>query len=370
MKPELLFAAIVIAVWLVLLLTVCMTAFARVRSERQHLRLAIEPSAVEVPRFLLLGIIPGVAISGMLTVFGLASTWPVVITLTGVTLMSALIPRFFSPLVYGVAGVFGLLVRDVLPSGMAKGGSATGFALLLTFMMLFALVADLGAPYHVSPRILRSHGRRRLQSRVWQLIFLPLVVPVPGTFVQAAPFLKLLSPSIGGVSFTLLPVVLGFGLHTFGDVRARLRRRAILDGILMAAALVGTVLGFAGVVSDTGLVWFIGGVAVLLLGTLLLTPDNEQDALTDAPGGVRVVAVIPGTPAAKMGLHTGDTILQCNGADVPNARAFYNATQQLGTFCRLRVRGSDGRFRLAETAIFAGAPHMLGVITFPEETKS
>lgn len=369
MKLELIFVAIFILVFLYLLLVVSAGAFSRIRRERRELRLAIEGSAVEIPRFLLLGLIPGLAVSTALASLGIIIPWPVLVALVVVTILGPAIPGFFSPLVYGLAGAGGLLVSQLLPNTFTQNAQngAAGFGVLLACTMLFAVVADLCAPYHNTPHIVRSHGRRRLQNRVRQLIFFPLLVPVPGSMLAAWPLLKLMSPEVHGVSFTLLPLVLGFGLSSFGSVRAKLRRRALLDGLLLVAAVLVTTLNAAGVVAAVPAVLILAGLALVGLALLVLAPRHEQNALTDAPGGVRVVAVIPDTPAAKMGLRSGDTILQCNGEDVPSPRAFYNATQHLGTFCRLRVRDDEGRFRLAETAIFTGAPHMLGVITFPEE---
>lgn len=369
MKLELIFDAIFILVFLYLLLLASAGSFARIRRERRELRLAVEGSAVEIPRFLLLGLIPGLAVSTALALLGVTISWPMLLAFVVLTVLGAALPGFYTPLLYGLAGVGGLLCARLAPGLLPRptGSASVGFSLVLACVMLFAVVADLCAPYHSSPHIIRSHGRRRLQKRVRQLIFLPLLVPVPGAMLKAWPLLKILSPEINGLNFVLLPLVLGFGLSSFTSVRAQLRRRAVSDAALLAAAVVTAILASMHLISSDATLLIIAGVALIGMGSLLLVPRHEQNALTDAAGGVRVVAVIPGTPAAKMGLQSGDTILQCNGVDVPTARAFYTATQHLGTFCRLRVRDGEGRFRLAETAIFTGAPHMLGVMTFPEE---
>lgn len=369
MKLELILILSSILVFLYLLLVVSAGAFGRIRRERRELRLAIEGRAVEIPRFLLLGLVPALAVSTTVSLLGFVLPLPIVIALIGVTVIGLTVPGFYSPLIYGLAGGIGWLLNQFWPNLFTPLGQdvTLGFFILLACVMLFALVADLCAPYHSAPHIVRSHGRRRLQNRVRQLIFFPLVVPVPGTLLTAWPLMKLLSPEIHGVSFAVLPLVLGFGLRSFGSVRSKLHRRALLDGALLLAAVVVALLCSAAVITSTTGLLVLAAIAIVGLAALLLTPQQEQNALTDAPGGVRVITVIPETPAAKMGLHAGDTILQCNGQDVPSPRAFYTATQHLGTFCRLRVRDQAGQFRLAETAIFTGAPHMLGVITFPEE---
>jgi hypothetical protein len=69
-----------------------------------------------------------------------------------------------------------------------------------------------------------------------------------------------------------------------------------------------------------------------------------------------------------MDLQPGDRVLTCNHIAVNNAAELYNAIQKEPTYCRLRLQQADGEIRLAETAIFAGAPHELGMILFPEET--
>ncbi|WP_439645401.1 PDZ domain-containing protein [Lacticaseibacillus nasuensis] len=106
----------------------------------------------------------------------------------------------------------------------------------------------------------------------------------------------------------------------------------------------------------------LGGV-----NAMSLYLGNNYISRTDL--GVRLIAVQPGTPAAKMHLQAGDIVLTCNGRAVRDAASLYAAIQTQPTYCRLKVQRFDGALELTETAIFQGAPHELGMITFTEEPQ-
>ena len=54
-------------------------------------------------------------------------------------------------------------------------------------------------------------------------------------------------------------------------------------------------------------------------------------------GGVRIVAVVPGGPAARAGIRDGDLVIRVNGRDVPDRDALLGVLESATTGERLRV---------------------------------
>ncbi len=93
-------------------------------------------------------------------------------------------------------------------------------------------------------------------------------------------------------------------------------------------------------------------------GWLGKSPSNKRgiNYVSQTITGVRLVAIQPETPAAKMGLEAGDVVLLCNQLPVHNDAELYAAIQAHPTYCRLKVMRLDGAIKLCETAIYEG-PH-------------
>ncbi|WP_155286209.1 PDZ domain-containing protein [Lacticaseibacillus zhaodongensis] len=347
-----------------------LAASQRVRRERRDFRLAAQSALVEVPRYLLLGLVPALVLGPLLIILGLRVSTAFVLAFAVVTAVNVLLPAY-SPLLISIVPLFSVLLQERWGRSLglvsSKDAAATAIMLVGLLCALNAL-ACLFTPYHNSPRLRRRHGRKWAAFSVRQLLLFPLLVPIPGQLFAALPFSHVLGIT-GGWSLALLPVVLGFGFTNRGGYsRHTQHRRAWIEGVTgLLIAATGCSMVLSGMSST--LVLLVVAVLGLLAYGLELFVSRGRYSIGVAAGGVRVVAVLDGTPAARMHLHRGDTVLQCNGQDVPTAAALYAATQELGTFCRLRVQNRDGELRLAETAIFAGSPHMLGIITFAEEEQ-
>lgn len=109
---------------------------------------------------------------------------------------------------------------------------------------------------------------------------------------------------------------------------------------------------------------------LLLLLTLVILwfkrkfEQRESNWYVETHDGVRVIAVQPNTPAAKMKIQPGDEILICNGREVHNETEFYAALKTDATFCRFKIRNYAGELKLAQGAIYADSPHEIGLVIF------
>lgn len=371
MNLSVIFILIFIAITAIGALATSITAGRRVKRERRQFRMAVFPRTTENPRYWILGIVPGILVSGGL-ILAHINVPPLLVLVLGVlSLLLALLPVYL-PVLVGVIGIVVALVpahvwQEVL--GMRRPPLqmwGANFALLFGIIMIIAALGDWLLPYYESPHLFDRHGRTWVEYIVQQRVWLPLIVPMPYQLVSAIGWWP--HVTVGGVSvaLTIVPLFFGFGLHHRQPAADRVLRR---DGFVLAIVGLGSlVLGVLGrtMALQSGMVVLMTGEISVFGMLICLMSRYQRPAIASAAGGVRVVAVLANTPAAKMQLRHGDTVLQCNGQDVPTNAALYAATQNLGTFCRLRVRGYDGQIRLAETAIFEGTPHMLGIITFPE----
>ncbi|MEG0496850.1 MAG: PDZ domain-containing protein, partial [Carnobacterium sp.] len=78
--------------------------------------------------------------------------------------------------------------------------------------------------------------------------------------------------------------------------------------------------------------------------------------------GLKVIAVRPDTPAEKMNIIVGDTLISCNNQELETEDDFYQALSKNSVYCHLKVKGPDGELRLTETALYADSPHEIGIV--------
>lgn len=83
--------------------------------------------------------------------------------------------------------------------------------------------------------------------------------------------------------------------------------------------------------------------------------------------GLRILGIVPGTPAAAMGLMAGEVLHKVNGLSVKTKEELYEALVQNSAFCKLEVLNHDGELKFAQRARFEGEHHQLGVILAPDD---
>ncbi|WP_400162356.1 PDZ domain-containing protein [Brevibacillus sp. TJ4] len=89
-----------------------------------------------------------------------------------------------------------------------------------------------------------------------------------------------------------------------------------------------------------------------------------------SPRGVKVMAVIPGTRAAEIGILPGEIIVKVNGIPVRSREELYPALQANSAFCKLEVLTYDGEVKFVQSAVYAGSHHQLGIIVVPDSSTN
>ncbi|MCX2454677.1 PDZ domain-containing protein [Lacticaseibacillus nasuensis] len=369
--------------WLFIINTVAGTLSAygwhrqRLTHERKLFGQAIDRQALNLWAYLIGGVLGGLAISVVAIGLGLRLPNGVLVWLSALTLLAlALAGLGFSPWWLSFAGLFASGIGPLIPWAWAQAPAAAGWAwrylalVALVWAVNGGLLRLIDPPSAVPTVVSGNRGADIAQYTHRQFYWLPLVLPLPGTWLAALPWWPALH--VGGTSFalTLLPLIIGAGLKTRRTLPSHVVRRWAWQYWGAAGALV-ILAGLAWGWPALAIGWLAAaaGVGVVLGGVnaMSLYLGNNYVSRTDL--GVRLIAVQPGTPAAKMHLQAGDIVLTCNGRAVRDAASLYAAIQTQPTYCRLKVQRFDGALELTETAIFQGAPHELGMITFTEEPQ-
>lgn len=338
---------------------------ARLRHERKVFNTAIDRHATGLWAGLIGGI--GVALIVSLAALGLGLMVPkaVWLAISGLGVAALVLSFFgFAPWYLGLAGV----VANLLEAPQS-GWQWQLIALVALLWLAESVVLHLIDPPIDVPTI--KLGKRGADIAVYdhrQLYWLPLVLPISGSTFASLPWWTTLH--VGAAHFALigLPVIIGAMLRTKKQLPQHATHQWAIQYLIAGAVAAALAAATAWLPQYSAYaLWILAtlGIMVAIANRWALRAGSNYISQTSS--GVRIVAVLPETPAAAMGLVAGDIVLLCNTQPVHQAAELYAAIQEHPTYCRLRVQRLDGEIKLCETAIFEGAPHTLGMITFAEE---
>lgn len=227
-------------------------------------------------------------------------------------------------------------------------------ALLLSVGLLHVAegaLAYFAGARQASPLFLRSRRGQAVGAYTLQKFWpVPLFVPFAGGGI--APF----------------PALIGFS----GVVMASLPRQAAREG--GAALMAYGALTFAFALAALWRPWVVLAVALfaaaghaLVYGALRRHQTEATPFFVRPAHGVRVLAVLPGGPAATAGVVPGDVIVRIGGLTVNSPYDIHFAVDQNPAYAKLEIVDGRGETRFAGTPIYADAPRQLGVVAVPAE---
>jgi hypothetical protein len=292
------------------------------------------------------------------------------------------------------AGVLGLLQAVVGYAGIDPSAAAGGMAMLLDTLQeahmpsVFALVgvlhlAEAALVWKTAGRLavpLFLEGKRGKPVGGYQLQGfwpVPLLMLVPfgaaaGGVAGALPWPTLFGGSAwsSGWAAVAFPVLIGYQSVSITRLpQAKARQSAVriaAFGLLVLAA--GIVVYFA----PYG--WATAVAALLCFGlhegiTMLerRSEEIERPYFIHDDRGLKVLAVLPGSSAAELGIEPGHTIRKVNGQRVSNRAELHAAMRIHAAFTKLEVLNHDGESRLMQRALYANEHHQLGIVLCPDE---
>ncbi|USS93619.1 PDZ domain-containing protein [Fructilactobacillus ixorae] len=379
---NILFFFIMPAFWLGIVRTL-IDHHVRVKRERSLYDTAINPKHSEFQTFLVATLGLGIVGSLLSFAFGIEVSYAWIFVYEVLIALMLIIPGFMIPfagmgvsmlliLLFGnnfylhvLDGDFRLTLQNTMPVGM-------NFLELLTVMLVLQyLFLKFNRNSVTSPILKKNIRGNRVASYLFsKFTVFPLVFLVPGQlFVANSPFWPVFRLFGSKVTILVVPFLIGYRFKFSSDMSATiLKRMANATGWLAWLSL--------GLTIDAFLwknLWFevVAIVVILLAYGLVLYHYHRVDKrasnqqVEQAVDGIRILAVKPNTPASKMQLQAGDLILEVNGQPVRNETQLYQALQSSPTFCHLKVKHQDGQLELTDSAIYAGTPHEIGIVTFP-----
>ncbi|MDN7145800.1 PDZ domain-containing protein [Liquorilactobacillus mali] len=352
----------------------------RIKHERKHFRTAINNDFFEGRYYIKNALKLGFLGSVITILLGLELTKQWIFVYMGITFVGIVLSLYidlntvflliFTGSSIGIASLQLFSDKLIVPMSLksfldVKPG--TIFAILVIFYLAKLLMLR---GYHqdsFQPKIYNGkRGRRLIRYSLKDQTVLPLIVLVPGNYIHSLiSFWPVFS--FGGQSFTLfvLPLWVSWTLRLWRNtVESELKNAKANTQQELIIAIVGTILGF--LIPITGIFVFVILLLLVILRFIQRYAKMKRKGkwYAETHDGIRVVAIQPETPAAKMNLEIGDVIIMCNGVPVTTESEFYEALQRNSAYCKLKVRTYEGQLKLAESAIFANSPHEIGVILF------
>jgi hypothetical protein len=245
-------------------------------------------------------------------------------------------------------------------------------ALVAVLHLTEAILVAVQGGQSASPVFLQGKRGRLIGGYILQKYWvIPLgAIVMTGTGGFDSPAWWGLLPMIGwqGLQIFPIPAVLGFsGLALARHPQEKAVRTArwlaayalILLGLALAGAYWSPLLWAAAIFSP---------VAHELLIWWEMTDEKiRQPKFAKPLQGVRILAILPNSPAEGMELKPGETIVQANGVPVNTPFDLHFAINQNPAFIKLEVVDENGENRFAGKPRFSGDHHGLGLILVPDE---
>ncbi|WCK54147.1 PDZ domain-containing protein [Aneurinibacillus sp. Ricciae_BoGa-3] len=353
--------------------------------ERRLFHVRITTTRAEVFRSIGFGLVGGVGASVVLLAFGVSLTYKELLSLWVISGVLALIHARFLSFSYagGLLGVLAFVVP--LFEGMHSpliGWAADWLgalnipsilALVSILLMAEGLLVRCQAESGASPVLVASKRGRIIGAfqlnRLWMMPLLIFTPAASGGFdLQHLPgwwpwFYA------GAASLSLLPIPAVIGYQDTATTvapgeKARQAGKVIFLyglGLLMIAYAAKYWMPLA----------LIGSLGSFALPEMMRYNSRQKEKIekplyVQAGNGVRVLAVIPGSPADLMEIVTGDVIIKINGVRVVTKDDIYPALQQQSAFCKMEVKNRDGNIKYVQRSLYQGEHHELGVILAPD----
>jgi len=193
---------------------------------------------------------------------------------------------------------------------------------------------------------------------------IPLFTLVPSgliePFAEYWPFL-----SIGGEDYALvlIPFVLGFEFPVRGSMPYEVANRLAMKLLGLAVIILAIAIG------SIFISWLtIIAVVVAILGREFIHYRFRIEDHTRSPffnhtnDGLKVLSVIPGSPADRLNILIGETITKVNGHKIQSEDELYEALQETGSFFKVELLNNNGEIRFIQSAMYEGDHHELGLI--------
>ncbi|SFD96626.1 hypothetical protein SAMN05216238_106191 [Lentibacillus persicus] len=353
-----------------------LVGYKRIKSERQQFGLKIFDVFSECKKTWLISLSFGLIVSLLAIGVGFVFSYHIILLISGVTILLSLSLRLtlLSP-VYTIGLTFFILLfspfvlnyQSIIDPDLFETPNFTALS-ILTAVLLSAeafLLKRQGRNDTFPEMKISRRGTLIGMQHLRKMTLIPFFVLVPsGSITAFASYWPYFS--IGGETFSLvlIPFLIGFDHLVQGSLSEKAAGR--LAGSLHILSLIILLMAAGSIYIG----WLsLAAAAVGILGREYLSyrhriKDQENPPFFNQTGqGVKVLAVIPASPADRLGIAAGETISKVNGKKIADMEQFYYALQKGGAFFKMEVIGDNGEARFLQSALYEEDHHELGVIT-------
>lgn len=334
------------------------------------------------------GMLLGIPASALMLGLGTLLDFKSLIWLWGLTLLFSLFRVRFMCYAYA-AGTLGLLYGLVhLFESFLQELSIDWLQVIIQSIQdlhIPSILALAAVMHFVEALLVRWQGTRTAMPIFWEgnrgkviggyhmqgfwLVPLLLIVPVTGSELTL-PWTPLFGSSAWaqGWSLVAFPVMIGFSSMTTTRLPIEKAKRNSIFLLVYSIVLLGAAIGaeyFA---------WFIipaSLLSIVLHEFIIWLSRYEENAksayFVHSQQGLRILSVIPKSPAAQLGIVAGEIIYKVNGKRILTKEQLHQAIRENSAFTRLELFDLKGENKFVQRAMYEGEHHQLGIILAPDE---
>ncbi len=198
----------------------------------------------------------------------------------------------------------------------------------------------------------------------------PLFMFLPLSMNETASWTSMLNGELwsGGWQLAALPVMIGFlDLTKTRTPNVKLQEsslRLILYSVVVFALAVAAEL-----LPSLSL---LAGLLCLLLHEALIywsynTETKGSALFVHDAKGLRILGIMPNSPAEQLGIRPGEIIARVNDKIVRTKEDLHTALRMNPAFCKLEIIDLNGENRFLQRAMFAGENYQLGILLSPDD---
>ncbi|MBG9454854.1 cell division protein MinJ [Lysinibacillus sphaericus] len=209
-----------------------------------------------------------------------------------------------------------------------------------------------------------KRGMQAIVYRSRNVWVLPIFFVIPGDVIPVDfPYWPQFTLGESTFALVLFPFVIGFSKLTRKELPA-LQLPKIGRSVLMLGQLI-LIGGLAAALEPfIGFITLAIGVVIRIIISIYYAQQDKTDIYAVAPSskGAIIAAVLPDSPAEKMGLQAGECIRKVNGEAIFTENDLYEALQLNAAHCRLEVVDRNNEIRLTQHVIYSNDHYRIGLL--------
>ncbi|MFD2750361.1 PDZ domain-containing protein [Virgibacillus siamensis] len=359
--------------WIVLL--VFLAGVKRIRKERRNFGFKLFDVFSEWNKTWAVGLLTGLILSLIFLGAGVVFSRETILVVSGLAIILSITLRFTllsASYTIGIGYLILLVLSFILTDQYGFDGSLftktnfTGLVFLLTVLLIAEAVLTKRVQNSTTfPDLIA--GRRGMLTGVHhirKLSVIPFFVLVPsGLITSFVPFWPYFSMNGETYSLMLVPLLIGFDYTVKGslpdEAAARISKSMFtLSGMILLLAVGSIFIQWLSIVAIV-----LGIIGKEFISYRHRALENKRHAyFSRQQKGFKVLGVVPDSPAERLGLVVGDSVVKVNGQPVHSLNDFYFALQQ-NTFFKLDIVDRNNEVRFVQSALYEGDHHELGIVT-------